>query len=121
MAETKILSAADILDVDDRETVVMEIPEWKGSIMLRAMSSNELIKFQRDIKSDGPARDEAIVRSLIVSIVNEKGEPLFDETKIKDLRKKSVPVVVRIQKRILQLNGMDEENQKRLIEDAKNS
>lgn len=105
------LTAADIFAADDLTiSEPYAIPEWKkngkpGVLYFRVMSADATIKFQEKLKT------EAVKKSVFVQILAEcacdsKGTLLFTPDQLVKLREKSTAVFARMQKILLQLNGM---------------
>lgn len=110
---SRILTAEQILGMDDLNTVEVEIPEWKtpdgepGVVRLRALTAREALTFQKQMQSNSKAREDAMINIVILSAVNEDGEPLFNKSQTELLREKSVRVFTRLQKEAMKLNGFN--------------
>jgi hypothetical protein len=113
---SKLLSADEILDVNDVEYVDVEVPEWKGTVRLQTMSADDAIKFT-DLMSAPDKRKSAMVRIVALCAVNEAGERLFpdgpeQQGKMERLRKKNVKAFMRLQIEALRLNGFADDAKK---------
>lgn len=108
--EDQTLTAEDILGSDDLTILQLEVPEWKkngkpGVLHLRVMSADETIKFQDAMKS--PAhKSNAWVKILAICACDPNGARLFSDSDMEKLRKKSTSVFLRLQRRLLEINGM---------------
>ena len=102
----KFLSASEILAAQDIETVDVDVPEWGGTVRLRAMSGEEAAKF---VDSLGGKTSTSAVKVVMLCAINEKGDPLFSEEQLELLKKKSLRAILRLQKEVLRINGMSEE------------
>ena len=121
---SKLLTADEILDINDVEYVDVAVPEWKGSVRLQTMSADEAIKFT-ELMTDPAKRKNAMVRIVAVCMVNENGERLFadgpeQQGKMEKFRKKNVKVFMRLQAEALRLNGFTEDA-KKVEAEAKNA
>ena len=99
----KFLSADDIILADDLETLSIYVREWKGTVQFRAMSADAAINFQDSLT--GPQKKQALVRLFQLCAVDQDGNCIFSPSKLEQLRKKSWPVLLRLQKPLMQLNG----------------
>ena len=101
VSEIKVLSAADIAQVIDREEKLFEVPEWGGAIKLKALSLQQRnLLMTACTKADGTVDAQKLVRQLCLFGVSEPA--LTDEV----LEARSFSVVDRIAKAVLELNGM---------------
>lgn len=110
MTNERELTAADILNTDDTTVVPMEIPEWKkdgkpGVLYFKVMTADQAIKFQ-ELLATPAHRRSVFVRLLADCACDSQGNLLFKTSDLEQLRKKQVSVFVRMQKFLLQLNGM---------------
>lgn len=111
---SRILTAEQILGMDDLNTVDVEIPEWSvdgqpGVVRLKALSAREALTFQRQMQSNAKAREDAMITIVVLSAVDENGNRIFNEKQVELLRDKSVRVFTRIQKHAMELNGFGEQ------------
>lgn len=101
----KFLTADDILISDDIETLDVYVPEWKGTVQFRAMSAEAAIGFQDTLDKNNPQRKQSLVRLFQLCAVDRDGNTLFSSGKLEQIRKKSWPVLLRLQRPLMQLNG----------------
>lgn len=115
---SKLTSALDILQIDDLEVMEVSIPEWgkDAVVLIRRLSADEVIKFVAD-KGKDEVRKDAAIKLLILSVVDESGQRIFDESHIEGLKKKSMKAILRIQEAALEHNGM---NDAKKVEQVKN-
>lgn len=108
MSDEKVLTGDDILSADDIIGCLekVPVPEWGGVVYLRPMSALDTIRFQQALKTGGKAKDEAMVSMSQRSLSNDKGILLFEPDNIERMKAKSTAVYLRLQSKILQLNGM---------------
>lgn len=106
-SDIPILRADQIAQAMDRTEEVLDVPEWGGAVKLKAWSLE-----QRDIvmalatdtgRIDGKVDGAKFVHLLVVYGV---AEPRLTEADIKD---RSFPVIDRIAKAVLRINGMTQE------------
>ena len=100
--------------VDDRAAVEVDVPEWGGVIGLRRLSAAEAQAFA---KLDESQRQDALVRLVIMSAVDQDGRRLFDDSDASWLVEKSFASLVRIQRAAVELNGLSD----LAVTDAKNA
>lgn len=128
----KLLSVNDIASVMDLAQERVEVPEWGGDLILRALSARDREWFESQMLTEetvaGPdGRPKTVqkmnfidgrAKMLSRAIVDEEGHAIFDESQVKILGDKSNAVVNRLFSRVQELSGM----QPRAVEDAeKNS
>lgn len=116
--EKKVLGAADILNFKDLKPVEVEVPEWGGSVFIRPISAAESLQFIADNERNKDKGDSA-VRLMVLSVVDEDGNPLFTEGDLPKVREKSFRAIMRIQKEALKLNGLGDDKEE--LKDAKNA
>jgi hypothetical protein len=120
---SRILTAEQILGMDDLNTLDVEIPEWQvdgepGVVRLKALSAREAMTFQKQLSLNNKAREDAMISIVVLSAVDETGERIFNQKQIELLRDKSIRVFGRLQKAAMELNGFTDP--KKREEDAKN-
>ena len=122
---SRILTAEQILAMDDLNTMDVEIPEWKtadgepGVVRLKALTAREALTFQKQLNQNAKAREDAMISIVVLSAVDENGDRIFNAKQMELLRDKSIRVFGRLQKAAMELNGFDDKTKKR-EEDAKN-
>lgn len=104
--ERKMLSAEDILGVQDIQFRDVFVPEWNGIVRLRTLTAEEAISYAGDRK-----RDDFAVQILLRSAVSEDGKPLFTDSDLEKLKKKTLRAIIKLQNVALELNGLAEEKQ----------
>jgi hypothetical protein len=105
----KILSAQDILEMDDVRTVDVDVPEWGGVVRLRSLTAEEMTEF---VDQSGRDKGESTVKLLVLCSIDESGQRLFTSSHMALLKKKNLRAFMRVQTEALKLNGLDEESQK---------
>lgn len=110
---SRILSAEQILGMDDLNTIDVEIPEWPvngepGLVRLKTMSAREALNFQKQMSASPKNRDDAMINVVVMSAVDEAGTRIFTAKQVEQLRDKSIKVFTRLQKAAMELNGFSE-------------
>mgnify|MGYP001354239450 CR=1 FL=1 len=97
-----MLTRDEILGLDDlpREEVV--IPEWKGSVYVRALTGAERDALERMISKDSVSR----ARIAVLSVVNAEGERLFTDADVDRLAGKHGGALERIVNASLRFNRL---------------
>lgn len=119
------LSWEDIQNAQDIDLVPVDVPEWgkmpDGSpkkAYLKMLSAGEAIRLTKDLQ-DKEKRAEGMLEIVHRSLVDPKTRlPLVPPGKMAVFASKSVRVFTRLQKRALEINGMQDEVKE--IEAAKN-
>jgi len=119
----RYLTAEQILEMDDLNTLDVEVPEWPidgepGIVRLKTLSAREALTFQKQMSVNSKAREDAMVSIVVLSAVDENGERLFNQKQVELLRDKSVKVFTRLQTAAMELNGFSNPNKDA---DAKNA
>lgn len=115
MSDKKRLSAADILKANDLQIKEVEVPEWDGYVFIKPLSAAEALEFAEAAKEK---KSNAAVRLVVISVVDDEGNPLFTDADIEQLKKKSMRAVMTIQKAALKLNGLSDDDE---VKAAKNA
>jgi hypothetical protein len=91
-----LLSKDAILGADDRPTKDVEVPQWGGTVRLRALSGTERDAFEASTmvfvegKPRRPNLANLRARFLALCIVDDNGDRLFGEDEVHALGAKSV-------------------------------
>jgi hypothetical protein len=100
----KILGRDDILQSDDLETETVAVPEWGGSVIVRALAGVERDAYESEIfeapKIPGAAPEFNLqnLRAKLASrtIVDEDGKRLFNDADVVSLGLKSAAALDRV-------------------------
>lgn len=116
-----LLSRDAILTADDRETRDVEVPEWGGTVRVRAMSGFERDKFETGmVETRGNKRVENYtnLRAKLVALVviDEDGKRLFTDKDVAALGTKSAAALQRVFNAAQELNGMSDSDVEELTE-----
>lgn len=124
----KLLTMEDILNVDDTVFEDIEIPEWGGTVRLQAMTLAERTRYEmafQRVKEDVGDVDalEHLRANLIArTLVDEKGNNLFNYNKIAELKKlgnRSAAVTERIFDWAMQANALSDTKKKEIVKKSK--
>lgn len=98
-----MLSKEQILSITDKATKEINVPEWGGTIFLKALTFEDQDYF------DSIADDKDQNQKMLIRIVcDADGNPLFSEEDIPALKKKSLPAFKLILKEFKAFNGFEE-------------
>jgi uncharacterized membrane protein YkvI len=127
-----LLSAAAMIAAADLTQEIVEVPEWGGNVLLVQLSAVETAMFTRamHIVEDNEgmyvmvmfcARNEDKSFAFDFFGVNEQGKTIIDVEKfraiIEQLKSKSMPVLTRLQRVAMRLNGLSAEAKAALKKD----
>ncbi len=110
---TALVSKSQIISADDRESRIVEVPEWGGSVRIIAVTPAIL----REVRSSAPksGTDETFgYRLMVQSIVDEDGNPIFTKDDIAALEGKSEAAIKRVMESINELNGWTKNSKEEL-------
>lgn len=115
---TTILSREAILQAQDLDRELVEVPEWGGAVYVRAMTGMERDAYERrmvTVRGDRPGVNlDGLVnmRAWVAAtcIVGEDGERLFSEKDIRALGQKSAAALDRIYAVAMRLSGLTAED-----------
>lgn len=120
----ELLTADEILGMDDIPTEIVTVPEWKHrKVMVCGMTAAGKNAYQASlVEIQGKTRklklEQATAKLLVRTLVNEKREALFTESQIIKLGTKSAAVCERLAKIASRLSGMDEEENEALLKNS---
>lgn len=114
--ELKLLSFDDVVAADDLEVITVDVPEWGGSVRLRALTGAERDAYESDV-TQTRGRDVQVnfknLRAKLVArcLIDEEGNlPFNSKQGIEALGKKNASVLVRLFDKCRKLSGMTEED-----------
>jgi hypothetical protein len=102
----KMLNINEILTADDIRFEEIEVPEWGGWVRVRTLCAEESARFSDEIAKD---KKNGIALLLIMTLVDTEGKQLFTNASLENLRKKSMKAMLRVQKIVLEMNGLTDE------------
>lgn len=118
----ELLSRDEILGADDRKTQDVAVPEWGGSVRVRALSGTERDAYEAGIvtlRGDGTKQvNLKNLRGRLVSltIVGDGGERLFSDEDAIGLGEKSAAALERVFDVARKLSGLTEDDVEELAE-----
>jgi len=111
------LSKEDIFAADDLRTEEVKVPEWGGVVRIRELSGTELDAYQASMMTRAPNGDMVPsmgnMRAKLVtrSIIDDDGNPVFNELDIGRLGQKSGVALGRVYERAAELSGITKESE----------
>lgn len=110
----------DILSLDDRPKIEVEVPEWNVKVYLRAMTGHDREAWEAHVapSQEGGRPNIQGMRSKMVAscIVGEDGKRIFNVADEVKLASRSAAVIERLFDKCMELNGLTEEDEKKLVE-----
>lgn len=113
--EIRFLTAEDILTADDLAEKIVDVPEWKGRLKVKAFSRGKLHEVRRAAsKPNGKGGTEIDEQALdvmmfIYGVIGPDGTPLFQPEHFALLSEKSAAGMQRVLKEIMALSGLGED------------
>lgn len=116
-----LLTAAEILAADDLPTEDVEVPEWGGTVRVRALTGAERDALEASVVEQKGRKTKTNLkdfRAKLVarSVVNEAGQLAFSESDIRALSQKNAGALDRVASVASKLSGMSEEDVEELTE-----
>jgi hypothetical protein len=110
-----LLSKEAILQADDLPTEDVEVPEWQGTVRVRALTGKERDAFEASLQQQRGkdfVRNTANVRAKLVAkcLIGEDGERLFSENEVNALGAKSAAGLDRVFEVAARLSRLSEED-----------
>ena len=119
-ATAAFLSRDAILEAPDLAIVDVEVPEWGGTVRVRALNVAERDAFEascmKEKREGGKEFDPRNVRAKLaaLTLVDENGLRMFQQDDIKALGRKSAKALARVFDAATRLNGLSDEDVKSL-------
>lgn len=112
--------ATAILGTDDMRYEIVDVPEWNGKVRIRSMTGEERDAFESSIAGEGKKMNTQNIRAKMVmlTVVNSKGERIFNKDQIDALGKKSAAALNRVYEASAKLSAITKADVEEL---AKNS
>lgn len=120
-----LLSRDQILEVQDLETRDVDVPEWGGTVRVKALTGRERDEFEQstvETKGNKVKQNMTNFRAKLVamSVVDESGDRLFTQKDVAYLGIKSAAALQRVFNVAAELCGMTEKDVDDLTEDFGN-
>ena len=99
--ELVLLTKDQILDAQDLQTEIVEVPEWEGSVKVQGMTGVERDAFEESLLK-GKGKNTTVnmqnIRAKLVahSVVNGDGERMFADADVRALGRKSAAALDRV-------------------------
>jgi hypothetical protein len=122
--EEKVLTKEDILGMEDLQRERIYIPEWKGTVIVRGLTTAERDDFESQIfTGEGKNRkfNAKDLRSKLLSfsICNEAGERIFSDSDVEKLGKRSARATDKLFAKAQELSGIGEKDVEELLKNSK--
>jgi len=105
-----ILNKESIINAKDLQTVEVEVPEWGGSVLVRALSAGDRDEFTQWVTDkEGKINSRDFMTKLVsISLVDEEGNRLFSAEELIELNKKSSKAIDKLFKVVQTNSGMND-------------
>lgn len=108
MSQQTLLSKSQIFAAKDLKEETVPVPEWGGSVRLVQMTARESAEFSKKMETtDGG--NIGIYLMLVYAAQNADNTRVFTEEDIEHLKDKNMNVLILLQQKALDLNGMSVE------------
>lgn len=110
-----LLTKQQIIEADDLETVEVEVPQWGGSVLVRALTGKQRGQFTSMLveqRAGGRTLRLQDVQVLLcgLSIVDEHGKRMFSDAEMSVLGGKSAAALQRVFEVAQRISGLSEED-----------
>lgn len=109
--QVKILTLDEIMAAKDVEERVVEVPEWGGSVKVRALTKGEAQRIRRETMGPNGEPDPEKLEAYLLAYGLAEPQITVEQAQAL-LEQKSNAVVERILREIVELNGWSQEQQK---------
>lgn len=117
-----LLSREHILGADDRKTEDVQVPEWGGTVRVRALSGAERDAYEAglvQLRADGTRRltmQNARARLVSLSVCDEQGGRVFSDADVAELGDKSAAALERVFSVASRLSGLTDDDIEEMTE-----
>lgn len=115
-----LLTREQILQAEDLKTEEVHVPEWGGTVCVRALTGDERDRYEgsmlveKDDGTYGMRRDRLRATLAALSIVDENGAPLFTAEDVAVLGRKSASALDRVADVARRLSGLTKRDMEEL-------
>jgi hypothetical protein len=107
----ELLTADQIFAADDQTKKRVEVPEWGGDVLVRALTGTERDSYEASMSVQRGDRFEpnpvgARARLVVRAAINANGDRLFQDNQADELGNKNGAVLDRLWDAIAELSGM---------------
>jgi len=118
-----LLTREEILQAEDLPTEDVPVPEWGGTVRVRALKGYERDKFEDSVtdQEGGTARviaENLRAKLVALSIVDEQGKRLFSEDDVRRLGGKSAKALDRVFSVAQRLSGISSDDVDELVKNS---
>ena len=126
-SQLKVLSRADILEANDRQTEWVDVPEWGGRVLVRSLEGLErdryesaLLVYGKDAKGlptiTGTNTDNVRAQLCAMTMIDEEGTNLFTAADVLVLGHKSAAALERVFQVAQRLSNLTDRDVERLMD-----
>lgn len=103
-----ILSKEQIFEANDSKTEIVAVPEWGGDVIISTMSGFARDRFESSVLGKNGGMNTQNIRAKLVAatLVDEKGELIFNEKDVLKLGSKSCTALDRVFEASQKLNAI---------------
>lgn len=117
----KLLTKTQILEARDLTFEDVDVPEWGGTVRVRALSGWERDRFEDGLmtgrgKKRQVSMQNARARLAALTIIDEEGQPLFAEADTQALGRKSAAALERVFEVAMRLAGISDGDMEEMTE-----
>lgn len=107
-----LLNRDQILSADDIPSEVVDVPEWGGQVKVRALSGAERDRIEGSLLGKGgkPQLNNFRAKLAAACMVDDTGAPLFAESDVVALGRKSASALDRVAEAAQRVSAMSEED-----------
>lgn len=100
-----VLDRSSILAAPDLPTISVDVPEWGGKVVIKALTAAQRDRFEISVAA---SKDNLRARLAVLSIVDPDGKPLFSEADASALGAKNAKALDRIFEAASKLNRLSD-------------
>ena len=106
------LTKEQILQANDLKIETVDVPEWGGSVGVRTMTGTERDSFEQSIVEKKGKTNLSNIRARLcaLTVVDDSGNRLFNDSDIAELGKKSAAALDRVFTVAQKMNGFGEKD-----------
>ena len=105
-----MLNRSDILSKKELKKICVSVPDWGGDVFVSEMSAQTRDQWEQkliDSKEKGQGITNGRATLIVVTVVDEKGNPIFTEKDIPEIGKLSAMSLDKIISAAQKLNGLE--------------
>lgn len=103
-----LLTRDAILAADDLTTERVSVPEWGGTVLVRALPLAEMGVFEIDAAAEDRSNAEVMARMVALCACDGAGNPLFTLDDVAALNRKAKEPVMRVARAAIRINALTE-------------